>query len=176
MLPSIPLMFVGTQGVCNGSRIGGHLKFGGKRVVEQHLQTVPVLMTGEHMTSKTCPFCFRLVHLVKELRVVNGSEKLVTINGAIQCDNPDCSSFQAGYCRRGRDTNACINIAIAGFSQLTSKNRQTLPPYQRLLRPLDATPSPPQSTVTGYEKTLSHQPAVGCLHPQVSDAGDDQFS
>jgi hypothetical protein len=35
-----------------------------------------------------------LVRLVKELRLVNGSPKMITINGAIQCDISDCTSFQ----------------------------------------------------------------------------------
>jgi hypothetical protein len=82
-------MFVGTQGVSYGDRISGHLKFGDRQVVEQHCQTVPVLMTGDHMTSKICPFCFHLVRLVKELRLVKGWPRMVTINGTIHCDNPD---------------------------------------------------------------------------------------
>ncbi|KAG9071055.1 hypothetical protein KI688_008598 [Linnemannia hyalina] len=155
-LPIIPIMFVGTAGIGTGSRIGGHLKYGGKKVVEQHALSVPVLMTDENMTSKVCPFCFAILRLVKELRLVNGVEKLVTINGAVQCENPNCESVRAGYARRGRDSNACVNIALAGFTTIMSDNRQPLPPYRRSTRPEGATPSEPQSLATGTQQNIEH--------------------
>ncbi|KAG9067605.1 hypothetical protein KI688_012390 [Linnemannia hyalina] len=154
-LPIIPIMFVGTAGIGTGSRIGGHLKYGGKKVVERHALSVPVLMTDENMTSKVCSLCFAILRLVKELRLVNEVEKLVTINGAVQCENPNCESVRAGYARRGRDSNACVNIALAGFTTIMSDNRQRLPPYRRSTRPEGATPSEPQSLATGTQQTSS---------------------
>jgi len=56
-LPVLPLTFVGTAGVGTNSRIKVHLRYGGKRMVEQHVRNCSVLMTDEYMTSKICPLC-----------------------------------------------------------------------------------------------------------------------
>lgn len=153
-LPVIPIMFVGTAGVCNGSRIGGHMKYGGGRILEQHRRTALVLMTNEHMTSKVCPLCFALVRLSKARRDVKGESKLVSVHGAVECTNPGCISYAIGYCRRGRDSNACINIALAGYSQLTSRRRETLQPYSRSMRPQGATHSQHQPDIAGTHTSL----------------------
>ncbi|KAK3808983.1 MAG: hypothetical protein J3R72DRAFT_505748 [Linnemannia gamsii] len=171
-LPVIPIMFVGTAGIGTGSRLGGHLKYGGKKVIEKHALSVPVLMTDENMTSKVCPLCFAILRLVKELRLVNGIEKLVTINGAVQCDNPDCESVRTGYARRGRDSNACVNIALAGFTTVLSDDRQPLPPYRRSTRPKGATPSESQSLATGTTQTSSTS-TMEPLATVASDAADE---
>jgi hypothetical protein len=150
----IPMLFVGTAGVGTGARLGGHLKYGGGRLLEQHRQTAPVLMTGENMTSKVCPLCFSLVRLSKATREVKGTRKLVSVHGSVECTNPSCESFAVGYCRRGRDSNASINIALAGFSQLTSPLRNTLPPYKTFTRPSGATHPEHQLIVTGSATSL----------------------
>ncbi|KAG0379404.1 hypothetical protein BGX24_000569 [Mortierella sp. AD032] len=159
------------RGIRTGSRLGGHLKYGGKKVIETYALSVPVLMTDENMTSKVCLLCFAILRLVKELRLVNGIEKLVTINGAVQCDNPDCESVRTGYARRGRDSNACVNIALAGFTTVLSDDRQPLPPYRRSTRPKGATPSESQSLATGTTQTSS----ISTMEPfstVASDAAD----
>jgi hypothetical protein len=105
------MFFVGTAGVCNGSRIKGHLKYGGKRVVEQHSRSGAVLMTSEQMTSKICPFGFFEIRLAKA--TVDG--KSVRVHGAVECINPKCDSFGLGYTKRARDSNATTNFALSGF-------------------------------------------------------------
>jgi hypothetical protein len=95
-----------------------------------------------HDKQDRCSFCLHLVCPVKALLLVNRSPKLVTINGTIRFGNADSTFFQARYYHRGRDSNACINFAMARLSQLISENRETLPPYRKLLRPSDATPTP----------------------------------
>ncbi|KAF9123262.1 hypothetical protein BGX30_001536 [Mortierella sp. GBA39] len=172
-LPIIPIMFVGTAGIGTGSRLGGHLKYGGKKVVEQYALSVPVLMTDENMTSKVCPLCFAILRLVKELGLVSGVEKLVTINGAVQCENPDCESVRTGYARRSRDSNACVNIALAGFTIIMSNNRQSLPPYRRSTRPEGATPSEPQSLATGTQQTSSTSTSDPLTTMASRDAADE---
>ncbi|KAG9067123.1 hypothetical protein KI688_011904 [Linnemannia hyalina] len=86
-------LFVGTAGIGVNSRIKSHLKYGGKRVVEQHARAGAVVMVDESMTSNICMFCFlemRLAHAT-----VNG--KSVKVHGAVECINPSCDSFKAGY-------------------------------------------------------------------------------
>lgn len=71
-----------------------------------------------------------------------GKFKAVRVNGTVECTDPDCISYKAGYCIRGRDANAALNIVIAGYSQLVSSTRENsstifpkattvAPPYTR---------------------------------------------
>ncbi|KAG0279877.1 hypothetical protein BGZ96_001782 [Linnemannia gamsii] len=87
--------------------------------------------------------------------MVKGVMKLVSVHGSVEYTNPRCESFAVGYYRRGRDSNACINIALAGFSQLTSPLRITLPPYKTFSRPMGATHPQHQLIATGSEIPLS---------------------
>ncbi|GJJ74279.1 hypothetical protein EMPS_06637 [Entomortierella parvispora] len=125
----MPLMLHGAAGSGVGSRLKGHSKMGGNKIPEKHLRYTPVLKTNEHKSSQLCPFCFSQIRLVRARRNKNGVMRLVRVHGAIQCTNPDCPSFKVGYADRGRDTNAAVNIALAGYVCLTSSDHKTLPPF-----------------------------------------------
>ncbi|KAG9063473.1 hypothetical protein KI688_004357 [Linnemannia hyalina] len=56
------------------------------------------------------------------LATVDG--KSVKVYGAVECVNPSCDSFKAGYSKRARDSNASVSIALSRFCQL-SKNLAT---------------------------------------------------
>ncbi|KAI8347574.1 hypothetical protein B0O80DRAFT_371519, partial [Mortierella sp. GBAus27b] len=124
-------IFQGNAGTCAGSRLKGHCRGGG--LSKEHAKVCPVIMTDEYCTSKTCCFCFAPVELVPVKRLVNGVMKQVRCNGAVRCINPDCISVKAGYSVKPRDTNAAMNIALAGASQLLTSSR--LPPFRRSFQP-----------------------------------------
>jgi hypothetical protein len=125
----IPLFLHGAAGTGAGSRLKGNNRMGGNSIPHRHMRFGPVCKTNEHNSSKTCPFCFELVRLVRAKRQKKGKTRIVRVNGAVECTNNRCVSYRAGYCIRGRDANAALNIAIAGYSQLVSQRRDTLPPF-----------------------------------------------
>jgi hypothetical protein len=96
--------------------MGGHPKLGGGRITNQHMQTCPVLMTNEMRTSNVCIFCYHQLRLARAHKLVDGSVKTVRVHGAVECVNRDCEAAQCGYTIRGRDDNAAVAIAIAGYS------------------------------------------------------------
>jgi hypothetical protein len=55
--------------------------------------------------------------------------------GILQCINPDCNSFGLGYTMRAKDSNVVTNIALSGFCQLTSNDRETIRPFRRMIQP-----------------------------------------
>jgi len=67
---------------------------------------LPVCKTKEYLSSQTCPWCFLLTRLARGRRLHKGVHRLVRLHGAVECYNP------------GQDTNAAINVALAGFSLL----------------------------------------------------------
>jgi hypothetical protein len=127
--------FIGDAGTGIGSRLKGHARRGGAKIRAQHRQRGSVINTNEFMTSKTCPFCFCRTRLASSRRLVDGKVKVVRVNGAMECCNPACMSFKAGYTVRPRDSQAAVNIAIAGFSALHDAAKEPLPPYRSHLRP-----------------------------------------
>jgi hypothetical protein len=51
---SLQVMCVGTIGTGAGTRIGGHLRYGGGKLRERHRRYTIVAMTNEYKTSQTC--------------------------------------------------------------------------------------------------------------------------
>ena len=117
-----------------GSRLKGNAKMGGNKIPQRHMHHGPVCKTNEQNSSKTCPFCFKPTRLARARRMREGKMKLVRLNGAVECTNSQCISHRCGYTIRGRDNNAALNIAIAGYSQLTSTDRTALPPFTTTTR------------------------------------------
>ena len=130
----IPLFLHGAAGMGVGSRLKGNAKMGGNKIPQRHMHHGPVCKTNEHNSSKTCPFCFKPTRLARARRMREGKMKLVRLNGAVECTNSQCISHRCGYTIRGRDNNAALNIAIAGYFQLTSTDRTALPPFTTTTR------------------------------------------
>ncbi|KAI9486687.1 MAG: hypothetical protein EXX96DRAFT_627135 [Benjaminiella poitrasii] len=58
-------MFVGDRGLGIGSRLKGHLKYGGRWKPIKNSPYTSVLITNEHNSSQTCLFCYeKLSHPV----------------------------------------------------------------------------------------------------------------
>ena len=62
--------------------------------------------------------------------MVDGVEKVVCLNGAIECVHPWCPSRRIKYTTQGRDVNAATNIALPGASIILAADHQPLPPFQ----------------------------------------------
>jgi len=62
--------------------------------------------------------------------MVDGIEKVVRLNGAIECVHPWCPSRKIKYTTRGRDVNAAANIALSGASIILAADHKPLPPFQ----------------------------------------------
>ncbi|KAK3840226.1 MAG: hypothetical protein JOS17DRAFT_663686, partial [Linnemannia elongata] len=120
----------GTGGSCVGSRLKGHSKRGGGKVCHQHRQYGVVAHTNEHRTSQVCSACFQPVELARATRAQNGETKQVRLHGAVVCRNRDCPRFKAKKATQGRDSNAAVNIAVAGSSNLLSSHKITLSPFR----------------------------------------------
>ena len=116
---------------CKNTFIKGHSLRGTKKIREQHRIYGHVGITNEYNTSKTCPYCFSKVVLHKARRVFDGVEKVVRLNGAIECVHPWCPSRRIKYTTRGRDVNAAANIALSGASIILAADHQPLPPFRR---------------------------------------------
>ncbi|KAK3821191.1 MAG: hypothetical protein J3Q66DRAFT_280018 [Benniella sp.] len=122
-------MLIGDAGTGVGSRIGGHVRRGGKKMRVEHMKHTVVGITSEYRTSQTCAVCFQQLHQARYRRTINGEERIVSVHGAMECQNPDCPSFLQGRSIKPRDVNAAMNIAMAGASTLLH-NRE-LPPFSR---------------------------------------------
>ena len=136
----LPIMLVGDAGTAVGSRLKGHTRRGGTKLRKWHMRQGPVALTDEFRTSKTCVFCFRPVELARSRRIVNGVAKIVRVNGAVVCLHPDCVSYKAGYCTKGRDAHAALNIALAGATRCLHPSGTVLSPYSRVR--INTTPAP----------------------------------
>jgi hypothetical protein len=117
------------QGI--NSTIKGHCRRGMRKLREQHRVYGHVGITNEYNTSKTCPYCFSRVILHRARRMVGGVEKVVRLNGAVECVHPQCPARRIKYTTRGRDANAAANIALSGASIILAADRQPLPCYRR---------------------------------------------
>ena len=102
-----------------------------KKIWEQHRVHGHVAITNEYNTSKTCSYCFSKVVLHKAHWVIDGTQKIVRLNGAIECVNPQCPARRIKYTTRGRNANAAANIALSGASIILSSDCQPLLPFCR---------------------------------------------
>jgi hypothetical protein len=108
--------------------IKGHSRRGMKKIRKQYCALGSVGITNEYNTSKLCSHCFSRVVLHRVRRTINGVERVVRLNGAVNCVNPRCLARNT---TRGRDANAAANIALSGASVLLSADGQPLPPFRR---------------------------------------------
>jgi hypothetical protein len=125
----IQVMCIGMAGTGAGTRIGGHLKYGGAKVRARHRRYATVCMTNEYMTSQTCSTCFHPVVRAQKRVLVDGKWKTKSVSGSSVCYNGDCPSYQRGCNTKNRDVEAAVNIAMAGISRMTTGS--TLPPFER---------------------------------------------
>ncbi|KAI9485407.1 MAG: hypothetical protein EXX96DRAFT_475739 [Benjaminiella poitrasii] len=112
-------MFVGDRGLGIGSRLKGHLKYGGKwKPVKNSLYT-SVLITNEHNSSQTCLFCYKkLSHPVGAMTNKKGKKRLKTTLGSFVCLNPLCLSVLSGEATKRRDTMSAMAIGLSGLANL----------------------------------------------------------
>lgn len=72
--------------------------------------------------------------------------------------NPDCLSVKAGHSIRSRDTNAALNIALAGASQVLTSSR--LPPFRRNFQPtMYTSPSTLASSSSSVRPPMPREPS-----------------
>ncbi|KAG0316071.1 hypothetical protein BGZ97_007464 [Linnemannia gamsii] len=158
-----------TDGWCNGE-CGVHhlaemtdhsLSYEGVTCPKTRQKVIPIMLVGTG--------ALRGFSLARAHKLVDGSVKTVRVHGAVECVNRDCEAAQCGYTIRGRDDNAAVAIAIAGYSNLTSRDtlktgeRRTLPPFEPRLRPRIATPKPSAVTQLEYTKI----PKASAMGPRL---------
>ncbi|ORX47800.1 hypothetical protein DM01DRAFT_1348540 [Hesseltinella vesiculosa] len=109
--PNQLIRAIGNCGSGVGSRIGGHMRVGGKwhrRVAQRHGVS---LIVNEHRTSMTCPFCGSCI--------MHPKKKGGRLNlGTSACINGSCPSVKISMNTFGRDSLAATCIALRGFGQL----------------------------------------------------------
>lgn len=115
---SIPIMFIGDQGLGTNARIKGHVKGVATKIrKEHHLHTV-VVMTSEYRTSQTCGWCLGPVVRPRATILKDGKKKKRSVHGASLCMNTKCPLYRAGRAVQGRDYMAAICIALNGISRV----------------------------------------------------------
>ncbi|KAI8394078.1 uncharacterized protein BYT42DRAFT_29730 [Radiomyces spectabilis] len=92
-VPTNLVMCIGNAGTGVGSRIRGHVRRGGKKMLTEHSRNTTVAITNEFCSSKTCVFCFQQTELAKR-RLPGGKTKQVS--GAVRCINPNCPAVPEG--------------------------------------------------------------------------------
>ena len=125
--PAVIHCFGHWQGI--NSTTKGHSQRGTKKIQEQHCIHRHVGITNKYNKSKTCLFCFSKVILHWTHWIINGKEKIVHLNGAIECVHLWCPARRIKYTTQGRDVNAAANIALSGASIILSADSQPLPPF-----------------------------------------------
>ena len=127
----LPVLVIGDKGTGVGSRIQGHARRGGATMRRNHRRFAVVAMHDEYKTSKVCTFCWRPTALARARRFRNGQVQTLRVNGSVECVNPACISFRAGYTIKARDPHSALAILLSGTSVLESPCRQPLPPFAR---------------------------------------------
>jgi hypothetical protein len=145
--PITTIMCIGIAGTCEGSRLKGHARRGGKQFRKRHRRYVSIGMTNEYLTSQTCSTCFNPIMHPQVRKIVSGKWKSVKSNGTSLCVNPLCPTYKAGRNTSNRDVQAAHCIAIAGASRLLTG--QTLACFEQT-RCYD----------TGHHQLLHHDPPV----------------
>lgn len=116
------ILFIGDRGTGVGSRIKGHLRYGGHWKSNNHSLYTSVCITNEFNTSQACAFCFeKITHPVK---MVNG--KLKTINGTSVCSNSKCLLVINKRSHQPRDSQSALLIGLSGLCTILSA-RTTYP-------------------------------------------------
>ncbi|KAK4516805.1 uncharacterized protein ATC70_011784 [Mucor velutinosus] len=138
-------MFIRDRGLCVGSRLKGHLKYGGKWKPRLHSSVATVHTTNERKTSQTCMYCFGPIsYPTQSIKAKNGKTKTRSIHGAFLSLNPACVSVLNYRAIQGRDRTSALAIADSGLSTLLF--RQPLPVFN---------PKPSQSNTGIISKTTS---------------------
>lgn len=174
----------GAAGSGIGSRIGGHLRWGGAWIREQLLrQGVLILLTDEYNTSKTCVFCSQRLEQSRSRRLIGVELRLKPVHGSVRCHNPLCPAVKAGYATRGRDGNAGIGILLSAAStslklisnagqDRTSPPPWPLMPYSRHLRPATINTGE-ESPEHKQETVLTDGPPSSATRPSVGSSSKD---
>lgn len=152
----LTIMCIGVAGTGVNSRIGGHLRYGGKQFRRRHRRYVTVGMTNEYCTSQICSSCFFPVCRPQKTIILDNKRIRKSVNGGSICYNPRCPSYLAGCNTRNRDVQAAINIALAG---VTAMSGRTLPSFTRTpVNPKTGNNFTAEPSVNGAP--LGHRPVV----------------
>jgi hypothetical protein len=123
-------MFIGDRGTGVGSRIKGHLRYGGKWKEQLHSQYTNVCITNEHYTSQTCVFCYsKLAHPTIHKRIKGKSIKARN-KGSFLCYNPKCPLVSTSRAVQSRDKMSAFAIGLSGLA--TVLFGQTFPAFTNI--------------------------------------------
>lgn len=110
------IIFVRDRGASVGSRIKGHLRYGGFWKPNIHSLYTSVCITNERNISQTCGYCF---HKTTHPLVVNNG-KLKSINRTSIYVNPECVLVQYGRSHQARDSLFAFLIGLSGLCNVIS--------------------------------------------------------
>ncbi|KAI9486852.1 MAG: hypothetical protein EXX96DRAFT_475266 [Benjaminiella poitrasii] len=102
-----------------GSRLKGHLKYGGNWKPFKNSFYTSVLITNEYNSSQTCLFCYKkLTHPVGAMTNKKGKKRLKTTLESFVYSNPLCLSVLSGGATKRRDTMSVMAIGLSGLANL----------------------------------------------------------
>ena len=80
-------MMIGDRGFGVGSRIRGHLRYGGIWEQDMYARHTTVCITNENYTSQTCVYCFNKLQHPKQHIQAKGKTVYRDMKGAFHCLN-----------------------------------------------------------------------------------------
>jgi hypothetical protein len=109
------VMFIGDKGTGFGSRINGHMKYGGKWKEEAHSQDTNVVITNEGFTPKLYSFCCQYPNHPLQKKSNN---TMVKPKSSSLCKNLDCILYKHHQSANARDSLSVLSIAIVGATSV----------------------------------------------------------
>ncbi|KAI8365073.1 hypothetical protein BD560DRAFT_332798 [Blakeslea trispora] len=120
-------MMIGDRGFGIGSRIRGHLRYGGIWKQDRHARYTTVCITNENYTSQTCVYCFNKLTHARSRIIKQDKITYREIKGTFICYNSKCPSARHGRNTTSRDKVSALAIAISGMTTLLFQ--ETLPVF-----------------------------------------------
>ncbi|KAI8330282.1 hypothetical protein BD560DRAFT_416411 [Blakeslea trispora] len=125
------LMMIGDRGFGIGSRIRGHLRYGGIWKQDRHARYTTVCITNENYTPQTCVYCFNKLTHARSRIIKQDKITYREIKGTFICYNSKCPSARHGRNTTSRDKVSALAIAISGMTTLLFQ--ETLPVFSRTI-------------------------------------------
>jgi hypothetical protein len=114
----ISLLFIGMQGTCINSRLGGDFRTGGKWLRQKHMEYTTVVLTDEFGTSKTFLYCHEPVTRPIVKKLVHGKVMKVESQGFSICYNHYCPLYFAKATTENQNALAAGCICLADTSEM----------------------------------------------------------
>ena len=102
------IYFEGRDGRCTNSPFGGHDRWVGNKLGNILAKILLLMSTPERNTSTMCSCCSHRLRKARRPIVKNGKIVMVTVNGMLECRNPNCPKVKSGRGISKRDAESGV--------------------------------------------------------------------